>query len=151
MTQALDDFAIGKFLQMTARLAQPDAANPDSANLEFLANQMIQRYAPRDHIAPRFRRRYHNLVFLLHGFERLSLDQGQFEIRFRFEEGALFEKVTVTLQTGARDGANLGDCLHSRFRVVRDEDGFDLTVPHSCPYLTILSEAETSAARLPGS
>jgi hypothetical protein len=150
MAQALDDLAVGESLQMGAWLAKPYAVNLDPADLEIFSHQVIQGDTARHHVAARFRGNNLDLVLAVHGLERFGFYQGQLEIGPWLEESTSLKEVAVAFQPRARDSSNLSNRLHGRFRLVRDENEFDLTVPHnSHEWLVILNSAGTSAAKFP--
>ena len=107
MAQSLDDLASGQALQMTARLAQANAADLHFADLEIPSHQMIQRdvRVSPGCAAPRPERVH--VVVALESFDGFGFDQRQFEVGFRLEESSLAQGVAVTFQPGSRDGESL--------------------------------------------
>src|SRR5437867_3844792 len=63
MLQSLLDAAARQLLQMSARLAQPDAAQHDRADGERLADEMVERHAARQQVAASLERLERDFVF----------------------------------------------------------------------------------------
>src|SRR2546423_1238925 len=80
MTQSFEHRTTRQPLQVIAGLAQAYAADLHFSNLEFVANQMIERHAASDQIAASFSRSDVYAVIALECFDRFRFNQSQFEI-----------------------------------------------------------------------
>ena len=76
MDETAHDSLFGELLKVSARLAQLDAAQRDRADSKLAADEMIQRHAACDDVAPACAGIKLNSVIALERFDRLDLDQG---------------------------------------------------------------------------
>jgi hypothetical protein len=108
MAKALLDAFHRQRFQMAARLAQTNAFEHDLADLEFLADEMIERHAVREEIAPRLVAFEPNVHFTCHRLKCLAFDERHFPIRAAgLAERAFMATVTISNEAVA------GNCPHS--------------------------------------
>jgi len=61
---------------MRTRFTQADPAKPDAANQEIVADEVVQRHASRDDVAPGIARMDRDLVVPRQRIDRLGFDEG---------------------------------------------------------------------------
>src|SRR5207247_11220256 len=69
-----------QLLEVRARFAKADAAQGDASDLEFAADQMVERNAARDDVAAAVARLEIDPVMALQGFKGLDFDEPQFAV-----------------------------------------------------------------------
>jgi hypothetical protein len=116
--EVLDDAGPGELLKVQAGLAQLGAEALHLADVEPLADQLVQAHAAHHHLAAGLR------AVQAHVLDRLGLDQRQRGARL----SAVGEVVPVPLQALAGHGADRTDRGE---RVARtDVDGLHVHAPH---------------------
>src|SRR2546428_12058648 len=117
---------------MGTRFTQADPAKPDAANQEIVADEVVQRHASRDDVAPGIARMDRDLVVPRQRIDRLGFDEGDFPSRSRsVRVGPLGPKVSVSFEPLAGDRAHALDRPHRSFRGLRNVDRAHLAAP--CP------------------
>src|SRR2546428_4784389 len=117
---------------MGTRFTQADPREPDAANKEIVAEEVIQRHASRDDVAPGIARMDRDLVVPRQGIDRLGFDEGDLPSRSRsVRVGPLGPKVSVSFEPLAGDRAHALDRPHRSFRGLRNVDRAHLAAP--CP------------------
>src|SRR5207245_2109385 len=117
---------------MGTRFTQADPAKPDPANQEIVADEVVQRHASRDDVAPGIARMDRDLVAPRQRIERLGFDEGDLPSRSRsVRVGPLCPKVSVSFEPLAGDRAHALDRPHRSFRGLRNVDRAHLAAP--CP------------------
>src|SRR5258706_15861838 len=134
--QALDHRLTRHFLQVSAGLAQADASNAYIADGELFAHQMVQRDVARHDVAARFAGSKLDLIVPLQGFNRLRLNQREFEIRLGLVERAQLQRVAITVKARARNRRRVGNRLRWSFGSGGDMNRFHRSVRHSAPPTT---------------
>jgi hypothetical protein len=115
----------GEGLQVATGLAQADAANTYVADLKLASYEGIERNPASYEVAASIAWNEFEAVLKLRCLYGLGFDQGEFKIRFRFEERSLLERIAVAFQAHTRQGVDLRDCLHGSFGGWCDMNGFD--------------------------
>ena len=95
MMQSFEQGATCQPLQVVTGFAQAYAADLDLTNLEFVADQVIERNAASDQITASFSGRDVYAVIALECFDRFRFNQSQFEIRERLVEGSLTLSIAI--------------------------------------------------------
>src|SRR5258708_12643776 len=113
--QALDYGLPRHFLQVSAGLAQADASNAHIPDGELFAHQMVQRDVARHDVAARFAGSKLDLIVPLQGFNRLHLNQREFEIRLGLVERAQLQPLAITVNARARHRRRLANTFRSPF------------------------------------
>src|SRR5438445_120240 len=117
-------------LQMGARLAQSDAAEPDATHEELLADEMVQWHSSRDDVPTRVARGDREFVIARHRRDCLGFDQRDFPggsgpVRVR----AGCSEVTVAFEASPCDRPDGPDGPHRVLRLRSDMDRDDFAVP----------------------
>ena len=115
---------------MSARLTQTDSLDPDLTDRELLSHEVIQRNSSSDNVAAGIAGSKVHPVVAFECFDRLSLDQRQFEFGERFEERSQLERVAVAFQSHTRNRQGLLDGARGRFGGCGNVDGFHGPFPH---------------------
>lgn len=100
-----------KSLQVRTRFAEPQAAQSDVSDLEFAADQVIERHAARENVSPAFAGGEFDSMVAMKSFDRFDLDQSDLVVGllFGFREGSRIAKVAVAFEALSRHGANFRD------------------------------------------
>src|SRR3990172_7107714 len=108
--QPLLHLLVGQARQVVARLVKAHPAQPDLADAELAAHQVVQRHAACDDVPPRLPRLDLHVVVPLQRLYRLQLDERHLAAAARRAgPGAAAAEVTVAFESLALDGARLLD------------------------------------------
>src|SRR5947209_10336888 len=119
---------------MRTRFTQADPAKPDAANQEIVADEVVQRHASRDDVAPGIARMDRDLVVPRQRIDRLGFDEGDLPSRSRsVRVGPLGPKVSVSFEPLAGDCAHALDRSHRSFRGLRNVDRAHFAAPWPDP------------------
>src|SRR5882672_1733107 len=130
MTQSLNQLLARHSLQVIARFAQTNAADAYISDDEFLAHQVVQWHIARHNVAASLAWSELDIVLAPQRFNRLRLDQREFEVRFGLEECALFKGVTISFQPDAGSQHRLIQSLNRPCGGGGDVDRLYFSVPH---------------------
>src|SRR5207247_3051808 len=130
MHEAREDPFLRQALQVRAGLAEANAEEPDLADLEFLADQMVERRPAGNDVPPRRAVRNRDFVVPFYGLDRFRLDQGDLASGTRpIRVRASGVEVPVSLQAFLRDRADAFDGAHRSLGPIRDVDRGDGSGP----------------------
>src|SRR5438046_9664676 len=130
MHEAREDPFLRQALQVRAGLAEANAEEPDLADLEFLADQMVERRPAGNDVPPRRAVRNRDFVVPFHRLDRFGFDQGDLASGTRpIRVSASGVEVPVSLQAFPRDRADAFDGAHRSLGTIRDMDRGDGSGP----------------------
>ena len=110
MHEASFDAGDGEAFEVTAGFAEPQTAQAHLADLEFLADQVIEGDPGRDQVPASLARRDLDLIVSSQGGDGFFLDESHLAIRLsRLAEGAALLVITIAFEAEARDGTGLVD------------------------------------------
>src|SRR5258708_8987913 len=94
---------------------------------------MVEGEVGRHDVAARFAGSKLDLIVPLQGFNRLHLNQREFEIRLGLVERAQLQRVAITVKARARNPRRLGNRLRWSFASSADMNRFPRSAPHGAP------------------
>ena len=118
MNERREDSRLREFLEMRARLAQPNPAKSHPSDEEVATDKMVERHAVGDHIPPRVAGSDSEVVVTGQGSNRFLFDEGDFSRGpWAVRVSPLGEEVAISIESPSRDGMDLPDrmCRHLLF------------------------------------
>src|SRR2546421_51652 len=115
---------------MIARFTEANATNANFADKKFPAHQMIQGHIASHDVAAGVPGNKFDGILTLQSFNRLRLNQREFEVRLGLEECALLKGVPISFEPDTWNENRVIQRLYRRRRGSGDMDGLYFSVPH---------------------
>src|SRR5262249_18513075 len=134
--QALYDTGLRQAFEMTAGLGEPDALHSHRTHLKDLPDEIVQRHALRDEVAPGLGRLERDAVLALQQIEHFAGDKGHLPPAAGvLREAAFAAEIAIALEDFARYRTHLGHRFESSLGIAADLDGDEVTVrqPRTSP------------------
>ena len=110
MHEAFFDAGDGEAFEVTAGFAEPQTAQAHLADLELLADQVIEGDPGRDQVPARLARRDLDLIVSRQGGEGFFLDESHLAVALsRLAEGAALLVIAIAFEAQTQDGTGLLD------------------------------------------